>query len=291
LQGIPADQIGVFEAQAFYPVGFIQGGNPELVPESSDTLTAGVVFTPAAVPGMTIAVDYFDLEVTDTIGTISAMDICFDPLNTGNVFCENIRRDQTGNVFELFEPVSNRGLTSATGVDTQLQYMIDLPSSMALHGNRSRFTINLIWTHMFSNETQENIVTEIYDCAGYFGKPCDVELGGGSYPANKLISNFDYLSGALSVHVAWRWIESMRNAAPFMDPDVNLAIPSVSSRHFFDLGMGWQFSDSVLARFGINNLFDEDPPLMADAVFSNNTDTLVYDVFGRSYFISINTEF
>jgi outer membrane receptor protein involved in Fe transport len=55
--------------------------------------------------------------------------------------------------------------------------------------------------------------------------------------------------------------------------------------------MGWQFSDSVLARFGINNLFDEDPPLMADAVFSNNTDTLVYDVFGRSYFISINTEF
>ena len=297
LQGLPPDQIGVFEATPYYPAEFIWGGNPDLVPESSDTLTVGVVITPATISGVTIAIDYFDLEVTDTIGSISAMDICFDPLNSGHVFCDNIRRDQTGNVSELFEPISNRGLTSATGIDTQLQYLTDLPPSMALFDDYGRFTINLIWTHMFSNETQENIVTEIYDCAGYYGWPCDIDLGGGSYPANKLISNFDYISGPLSIHFSWRWIEGMLNAAPLGSgpiwgfPDPDLAIPSVPSYNYFDLGLGWQFGESVLVRFGINNLFDKQPPMMADAVFSNNTDTLVYDVFGRSYFVSLSVEY
>ena len=142
---------------------------------------------------------------------------------------------------------------------------------------------------MFSNETQENIVTEIYECAGYFGWPCDDNLGGGSYPANKLISNFDYISGPLSIHFSWRWIEGMRNAAFFIFDDP--AIPSVSSWNYFDLGLGWQFSDSILARFGINNLFDKQPPQMADYVFSNNTDTLVYDIYGRTYFVSVSAEF
>jgi outer membrane receptor protein involved in Fe transport len=297
LQGLPPDQIGVFEATPFYPTDFILGGNPDLEPESSDTFTVGAVITPAAIPGLTIAIDYFDLEVSDTIGGIDATNICFDPLNTGYVFCDNIRRDQTGNVFEVFEPISNRGLLSATGIDTQVQYVTDLPSSMALFEDYTRFTINLIWTHMFANETQENIVTEIYDCAGYYGWPCDEELGGGSYPENKLISNVDYISGPLSMHFSWRWIDGMLNAAPFAsgpvwgwwDPD--LAIPSISSYNYFDLGLGWQFGESVLTRFGINNLLDEQPPMMADAVWSNNTDSFVYDVFGRTFYVSLNLEF
>jgi outer membrane receptor protein involved in Fe transport len=287
----------VFEATPFYPTDFILGGNPDLEPESSDTFTVGAVITPAAIPGLTIAIDYFDLEVSDTIGGIDATNICFDPLNTGYVFCDNIRRDQTGNVFEVFEPISNRGLLSATGIDTQVQYVTDLPSSMALFEDYTRFTINLIWTHMFANETQENIVTEIYDCAGYYGWPCDEELGGGSYPENKLISNVDYISGPLSMHFSWRWIDGMLNAAPFAsgpvwgwwDPD--LAIPSISSYNYFDLGLGWQFGESVLTRFGINNLLDEQPPMMADAVWSNNTDSFVYDVFGRTFYVSLNLEF
>jgi len=298
LQGLPADQIGVFEATSFYPVDFIQGGNPDLEPESSDAITMGVVITPAAIPAMTIAIDYFDLEVTDTIGSIDALNICFDSLNTGHVFCDNIRRDQTGNVFELFEPISNRGLLSATGVDTQLQYLTELPSSMALFDDYAKFTINFIWTHMFSNKIQENIVTEIYDCVGHYGWPCNVSFNedSASFPENRLISNFDYISGALSIHFSWRWIDGILNAAPFASanygyPDPDLAVPSVSSYSYFNLGLGWQLSDSVLARFGINNLFDKQPPQMADAVYSNNTDTGLYDVFGRTYFVSLSAEF
>jgi hypothetical protein len=44
-------------------------------------------------------------------------------------------------------------------------------------------------------------------------------------------------------------------------------------------------------RFGVNNLLDNDPPQMADAVWSNNTDTGLYDVFGRSYYLTLLAHF
>jgi outer membrane receptor protein involved in Fe transport len=295
-QGIPADQIGVFEALENYPTNVTVGGNPELKPESSDTLTIGVVLNPPAIPGLTIAVDYFDLEVTDTIGGISAVIICFDPLNTMHVFCDNITRDDSLNIAELFEPTSNRGLLAATGIDTQIQYVADLPSSLSLFDDYSRIKVNAIWTHTFSNKSQENSVTEVYDCAGYFGIPCVMDTNGGTIPVNRVTSSFNYISGALDIHLTWRWIEGTRNAAPFYSalfgvPDPDLAIPTVPTYNYFDLGFGYQFSDSILGRFGINNLFDKQPPQMADAVWSNNTDTRMYDVFGRTFYLSVNMEF
>jgi outer membrane receptor protein involved in Fe transport len=294
-QGIPADLIGVFEALENYPAYVTSGGNPDLIPESSDTFTIGAVLTPSAIPGLTIAVDYFDLEITDTIGGISAILICFDPLNTTGVFCDNIQRDLTLNISELYEPTSNRGLLGTAGIDTQVQYVAELPSSMGIFNGDARININVIWTHMLSNEFQENIVTEVYDCAGYFGFPCAADLGGGTFPVNRLTSNINYASGSLDIHLAWRWIEGTRNAAPFYSadfgyPDPILAIPTVSSYNFFDLGFGYQFSDSILARFGINNLFDKQPPQMADAVWTNNTDTGMYDIFGRTFYLSVRVE-
>lgn len=295
-QGIPADQIGVFEASENYPVYITNGGNPDLKPESSDTFTLGLVLTPTALPGLTLSLDYFDLEVTDTIGDIMAIIICFDPLNTAGVFCDNIKRDASLNISELYELTSNRGLLGTTGIDTQLQYVTELPSSMAIFDGDARININTIWTHMFSNEFQENIVTVVRDCAGYFGFPCAADLGGGTFPVNRATSNFDYASGALNIHLSWRWIEGTRNGAPLYSafvgfPDPNLAIPTVSSYNYCDLGFGYQFSDSILARFGINNLFDKQPPQMANNVWTNNTDTGMYDVFGRTFYLSVNMEF
>ena len=41
------------------------------------------------------------------------------------------------------------------------------------------------------------------------------------------------------------------------------------------------------ARLTIANLTDTDPPMMADAVWDKNTDTRMYDIFGRSYTLSL----
>jgi outer membrane receptor protein involved in Fe transport len=109
-------------------------------------------------------------------------------------------------------------------------------------------------------------------------------------------SNIHYASGPFGLHLTWRWIEGTDNAAPlrsfiFGIPDPDLAVPSVGNEHYLDLGAAYAFSDQITARFGVNNLLDNDPPQMADAVSNNNTDTGLYDVFGRSYYFSLSAHF
>jgi outer membrane receptor protein involved in Fe transport len=295
IQGLSESQLGIFEAQAFYPTDFIQGGNPALEPEESDALTVGVVLTPEQVPNLTLAIDYFDLEVTGTIGEIDANEICFDANNTGHAFCENIRRDQTGNVFELFEPISNRGLRRVRGIDSQLQYRHDLPSAMSLFGGSPQLGVEFLWTHLLASKDQENIVTEVLDCAGYFGWPCLANTGG-TFPENRIAGALRYLSGPLALNLAWRWIDSTENAAPlasgnFGYDDPLLAVPTVSSYSYFDLGASYEFTDWLLLRLGVNNLLDKDPPQMADTVIAPNTDTGIFDVFGRAYYLSAQLRF
>jgi iron complex outermembrane receptor protein len=290
LQGLSSGQIGVFEAEPFYPVDFVLGGNPSLVPEDSDTLTIGVVITPAAIPALTMAFDYFDLEVSNTIGDISAFEICFDPLNSGNAFCENLSRDTTGNIRQISEPISNRGLLAVKGFDAQLQYQMDLPSSLSILDEYASLSITSMLTHYSSVKSQENVVTEIRECNGLFGWPC-ADRDGASFPENRMITSLDYTSGALNIHLTWRWIDSMENAAPlssaiFGYPDPELGIPTVPSYNFFDLGLGYRFNDHWRARLGVTNLLDKDPPLYADQANQNNTDTSLYDIFGRSFYLS-----
>ncbi|MEE8294191.1 MAG: TonB-dependent receptor, partial [Sphingomonadales bacterium] len=43
------------------------GGNPDLEEETSDTYTIGAVITPGAIPGLSVAIDYYNIEITDIL--------------------------------------------------------------------------------------------------------------------------------------------------------------------------------------------------------------------------------
>ena len=62
------------------------GGNDQLTPEEADTLTAGVVYEPSWFEGLSMTVDYYDIAITNSIGTIDdqyIVDNCLDA-NTGD---------------------------------------------------------------------------------------------------------------------------------------------------------------------------------------------------------------
>ena len=291
-QGLSRDQIGVFEATRAYPVDWTFGGNPDLVPESSDTFTVGFVLTPVSIPNLTIAVDYYDLEITDTIGDVDPMSVCFDASNAAGVFCDNVQRDASGNIAEVYDLFQNRGLLATDGIDIQAQYVIDLPGSMAIANDYAQLSISSIWTHVFSTKNQENLATTVFECSGFFGWPCEQEVN----PENRMNTRFNYSSGPFTAHLTWRWIDGMVNAAPkssgdYGVPDPVLAIPEVSSWSYFDLGFSYLFGQSTMVQFGVNNLTDKAPAFMADAVSNNNTSASTYDVFGRSYFLRVSYQF
>lgn len=294
MQGLPAGQVGVFEAAVRYPVTYIEGGNPNLEPEDGETWTAGAVISPETLPNWTFTVDYFWLEITDTIGSISSEDICFDSVNTAGLFCENIVRDATGNTSQITSLTSNRGLKETEGIDTQISFAGELPEFLGFGDHSASLNLNLYWTHMLTNKDQENPATEVFDCAGYFGWPCN-QLSD-TFPEDRVTTNIHYATGPLGLHLTWRWIEGTDNAAPMKSyiwgvPEPDLAVPMVDDENYLDAGLSYAFTDNFTLRGGVNNLLDTDPPQMADAVWSNNTDTGLYDVFGRSYYLTLSAHF
>jgi iron complex outermembrane receptor protein len=294
LQGLSPDDIGVFEAPELVFGEFLRGGNPALQPETAETFTLGAVLNLNALPNWSFSIDYFALEVEDTIGGIDARSICFDPANTDDFFCENIERDASGNISRVINLTSNRGLLETSGVDTQIRFAADLPRRLSVSESGALLELHSIWTHTLEFKQQENPVTQVLECAGRFGRPCyDGQIfdGGATIAENRVTTFANYSSGAWSLHATWRWIQGTDNAAPLrldfqLTPDAVLAVPDVGNKSYVDLGFGYAFGERFTARFNVNNLFDTAPPQMADAVLQINTDSSTYDVFGRSYFLS-----
>ncbi|MDH3578339.1 MAG: TonB-dependent receptor [Gammaproteobacteria bacterium] len=291
LQGLPEDQIGIFEATPRYPVDYLIGGNPDLKPEDGETWTVGAVISPDTMPNWTFTVDYYALEVADTIGDIFPSEICFDPVNTGHVFCEDMVRDDTGNVAFVSELIGNRGLMETTGIDTQIQFRADLPDFLSFRGHIANISMNVYWTHVLTDKEQESPVTEVLECAGYWGWPCNSRAY--THPENRVTSKIHYASGPLGLHLNWRWIDGTINAAPKLSyiegyPDPDLAIPVVDDEHYLDLGISYQLNDRLSSQFGVNNLLDNSPPQMDGGA---NTDTGMYDIFGRSYYLTLSMQF
>ncbi|MDO9489830.1 MAG: TonB-dependent receptor, partial [Sphingomonadaceae bacterium] len=62
-QGAPAFVIGNIQAPTAGQANATTGGNLNLKPEKADTYTFGAVFQPEFVPGLSLAVDWFDIKV------------------------------------------------------------------------------------------------------------------------------------------------------------------------------------------------------------------------------------
>ncbi len=75
----------------------ITTGNPNLAPEKADTVTAGFVVQPTQIEGLSMSVDWYSIEVKDSIGLLSAQQVV-DSCQGGNaVQCGWITRDATTN--------------------------------------------------------------------------------------------------------------------------------------------------------------------------------------------------
>jgi iron complex outermembrane receptor protein len=59
---------------------------------------------------------------------------------------------------------------------------------------------------------------------------------------------------------------------------------------YHDLSAGYAFDNGFTLSGGVNNLFDETPPLILDTI-SGNTDATTYDVIGRYFYANVNMKF
>ncbi len=294
--GVTAAQYGEIADNPAGQFNNLTGGNTDLEPESSDTVTVGFVATPRAVEGLTVSVDYFDIEVEDLIDTVSENLALTNCLETGSeYFCSLINRGAGGTLWAnptgyVIATDINTGSLSTSGVDIQARYTKDLDS----YGS---FTFDYVATWLESLETVPLPTSgpdEIYDCVGYYGASC-----GAPNPEYRHKFDVEWTNNRkLTLSGTWRYYGEVDVAASSSQPALAGSFAPVNetfdAQSYFDVAAVYDLSEKVTLRTGVNNIADEDPPLssiVGTAPGNGNTYPQVYDAFGRYVFFGATLNF
>lgn len=312
--GVPAANVGnsaVVQLNAQIPALF--GGNPNLGEETSTSYTAGVVFQPSFVPGLTITADYFNIEVEDFIsiaggGLQGLLDLCYGTAQDVNSpLCQPFVGIRNGDgAIDVDAPPLvagiNASLLNVSGVDVQVNYNTSLPFSLLSDGE-SRFNLNFNGTWTDKNDfTPVTGLPDVDQCAGRFGTTCGQPIA--SY---KWASRFTWIDGPLTTSVSWTHLSGVQDD----DDTTNYAdfngVERIGAYDLIDLTLSFEASENVTFAIGVNNLFDTLPgtPTFDGIAVSNRPNSLLlgdnqeqantypstYDVLGRDFFASIAFSF
>ena len=288
--GVSAAQYGNVLANPAGQYNNLGGGNTALQPETADTVTAGFVWTPESVPGLSLALDYYDIQVEDTIGSLGFDDILQQCANTGDAsLCGLINRDSIGTLWlttagHIETTNQNIGELHVEGVDLNLTHVFTL-------GDKGYMPIDFQGTYTLSDEFANPLVS--YDCVGFFGFQC-----GQANPEwrHRLRATWETRKN-FNVSLGWRHIGSVDVDDASPNPDIGdpSAIPnwqangiaSIRSYNWFDLAASYAFKNGTQLTVGVNNIFDDEPPLAPtfNDDFGINLYS-VYDPLGRYAFTS-----
>ncbi len=278
------------------------GGNPDLKPEAADTVTFGLITTPRFLPRFTASIDYWDIKIKDYVTNLSYTEVVKGCLLQGNdALCPLIHRGGIGELFGtngyVSEANTNFGELHNRGIDLNMSYLKPLPGGWG--------SVGLTMTGSYLLEQAVSTVVS-YDCVGLYGPICS--SGGDPGP------NFKWRHNAritwltpwhLDLSLNWRYLASTSldlNSSQvalfggsYDTYPVDAAIPAYN---YFDLSVAWKFLERFTLRFGVNNIFDKDPPINSDyAVYNRNGGangnvyTGTYDSLGRQMYLTVKARF
>jgi iron complex outermembrane receptor protein len=257
------------------------GGNPDLDAETSNSFTVGFLLTPERLSGLTLSLDYWQIEVEDAITTVSEEWI-IDQCATGNDSqCALINRNPTnGNVWVGSGP--NAPHVEATNVNIGYFEVAgwDLNATYSTGFGNHGLDITLRGTYLTKWDDQAQPGGDVTDCKGVWGQPC-----GRPRPEWKHSLPVVWTTpvAGLDVRGAWRYVGGVDEVGGGYD---------AKAKNFFDLSVGYSFdwkSTNTLLVLGVNNILDEEPAVSGSlntADYSNgNTIPGAWDPLGQYWFI------
>jgi len=262
------------------------GGNPDLEPETADTYTIGVVFTPQftqpAFERLSFSLDYFRIKVDDAIDSLDIQTVvqrCFNrdganpTYDANNLWCQLFERNQDNGGVEGAELTDrNVALLRVDGIDFTVNW--GLPAGPGDLG------LALVGTWLNGNEEQTLITS--FDPSDDFAGTIGQQTGEG-LPEWKVTLQATYEWREFQFIMTNRYISSMvhRNTVTGGAGD------SVKSTYYTDLAARYDLRDGVSLRVGVNNLMNQQPRLFSPNVQSS-TDPSMFDILGRRYFVGLN---
>ncbi len=260
----------------------LQGGNPNLEEETADTFTVGAVFTPSFAPGLTITVDYFDIEISDAIDSATFQQIfdnCVDAPNINNAFCAAIQRDSSGQFVSANRTLNNIAGLEVSGIDFEVGYNFDLEDIGV--GDLGNLRIRTLGTYLIDRTDFpfQTAPDQFDEEAG--------ELGDPEWAVNTSVT---WTYGKFNLNYELRFQDSqllVEQDDLATDPDLQFPFET-GDVWTHDIRVGYKLTDNVDIFAGVNNLSQEFPRFDLSGA---GVDSAIFDTVGRFYYGGIRANF
>jgi iron complex outermembrane recepter protein len=280
------------------------GGNPNLVPETADTYTVGVVFQPSFIQNLVLSVDAFSIKIKDTITSLSSNTIINNCAQSGDpTLCGLIHRGPSGSLWlttaNFVQATNvNIGTVSTKGIDVAGRYRLE----MGPRFGKIDFALSGTYTKNFETQPLPNGAS--YDCAGFWGATCGAPL-----PLWRHVLNTTWSTpwAGLDITARWRFIGPSWVDRSSTNPQLNLgtegnfytATAHIPGYNYIDLSAYMPIGNNFNVRVGVNNIADKNPPLILNGSLSDcpnntcndNTWVGTYDTLGRYIFVNVGAQF
>ncbi len=283
--GVPAGY-----EQANTQISIITGGNRQLKPETSRSITAGAVYSPgwAENTGWSQKLDfeltYFKYKVDDAIQAPDAqtqLNRCVATLDP--LYCTGIGRAPSGDINSFNNTLRNLGRIDTQGYDAGVNW-VGPETGIGSFGA----SIQATFTSKYKAVASDTGAEEPHKVG--------VEVSDSAIPRWRTTANLNWALGAWSAGWTVRYVSAVNEAChpdfPELCSDPNGVTNHLGATAYNDARVSWKVPvnmDFTLSA-GVNNLFDRDPPICLSCSL-NGYDASTYDLPGRYGYISANLKF
>jgi len=275
-------------AAAQTPVPFTSGSNPFLQPETSKSKTVGFVYSPSAINGFSVGMDWWSIRIDSTIVSDSPNTIlrdCYVRLIESR--CALFSRDPAqGNIVaDLTYGSRNAGYVKVEGFDVNLNYQLD--TNIGLWTLRSDTSYTSKWEIKATDEDTV-IPSQLNGFNDYFRIRSNLSLG---WKLKDVAVNWGlrYYSGTKEPC----YFEEICNLPDYMSPSTAGQVDPMNksgSVVFNDLQVAYSTPWNGRISIGANNLFDKRLPTMYDQPSSGYAFYGGFDL-GRFLYVRYNQKF
>ncbi|NRR33066.1 TonB-dependent receptor [Oxalobacteraceae bacterium] len=240
----------------------LQGGNKDLKPEKSKTFSAGIVIEP--VPQVTLAVDYWNIQLKDKIAPLPETLIYGNPVKYKDLFLRN----PDGSAFAISNFINNLGEVKTDGVDL----------SLTLRAPRSdfgsfTFTLDGTYVHKYAYQVERN---------GEFDENVGRNVNDNVVFRWKHNAALNWKLGVWSATLAQNY-KSAYTDQNAVDPEFK---QDVSSYSLWNLSGSYTGIKGLTLTAGVKNLLDKDPPFSNQGtLFQKGYDPRYTDAVGRAIYL------
>ena len=258
------------------------GGNANLLPEKADTWTVGIVLTPEFIPGLSIAVDHYNITLKDAIQAFSAqtiLDKCYD-LPQPNPFCDLIQRYPAGTPGGLEYRVSffeqytlNVAKYETSGTDFTIRYRLDPQDVFGIEEDIGVFNFAIA-----GSKLDHLVFTELEDADP------DEDAGWPGAPKWQVLFDMNWTFQDLQIRYGFSYFSKTVRIDPrnfVLNPDyIDPKYSHYSERWVHDVQIAYNLTDNVTLYGGINNFTNQEP--------DRGSATQPVGALGRFYYVGLS---